>query len=396
MKTINELLTRQREINDELGALSAKCEMSDEDKSKEAALVREYEQNKREITLLNQNAEAERNKKPEVVKTACERLREVLKDVRDGKQAREITLAAGTVANANITASGAIALTIHDIMPTLNEGLGLPAGLSIVTGVTGNELWPVSLDDAEMEEVGETAQLTDQDLTFDKIQPTARRTGLSIVVSNTAIDNAAFDLLGFVQKKFALALKKYLAEKLYSQAAFTGNKGPFSGLTPAGTISLASDTYKSILAAAADFADKGYNVEKLCFVMDAVTEANLKATPKAAGQGGFIIENGKCAGYDYVVSHYINTELDSTTGKIKPTTGKVIGIGAFEYEAVQQHGEVRLTIDSTSKAVAVNNVTAIVLNTAWSMTDLSVKQTTSKGKSTGVTQAFALYTVSAS
>lgn len=396
MKTLEELLVRQREINDQLGALSAKRELTDDEKKQEDALVREYEQNKREISLLNQKAEAERNKKPAKVKTAGELMREVLKDARDGKHARELTLAAVSGATgANIDASGAVNLTIHDILPTLNEGLGLPAGLGIVTGVTGNELWPVSLDDAEMEEVGETATLTDQDLTFDKIQPTARRTGLSIVVSNTAIDNAAFDVLGFVQKKFDLALRKYLAEKLYSQAAFTGNKGPFSGLTPTGTISLSTDTYKSILAAAADFADKGYNVEKLCFVMDATTEANLKATPKAAGQGGFIIENGKCAGYDYVVSHYINTELDSQTGKLKPTSGKVLGVGAFEYEAVQQHGDVRLTIDSTSKAVAVKNVTAIVMNTSWSMTDLSVKQTTSKGKNTqGVTQAFALYTLS--
>ena len=46
------------------------------------------------------------------------------------------------------------------------------------------------------------------------------------------------DLMAFVQTKFTIALRKYLAEKLYSQAAFTGNHGPFSALTPAGNIDL--------------------------------------------------------------------------------------------------------------------------------------------------------------
>lgn len=320
-------------------------------------------------------------------------LREVLKGVRESKQAREITL--GTAAaKGQILESGAVALTIHDIIPTLNEGLGLPAGIKIVTGVTGNELWPVSVDDAKIEEVGETATLSAQDLNFDNIQPTAFRGGIRINVSNTAIDNADFDLLGFIQGKITLALKKYLAEKLYSQAAFTGNKGPFSGLAAAGSITLDANAYKNILKAVAAFTDKGFDSSKVCLVMDATTEAELKATPKAAGQGGFIIENGKCAGYDYVVSHYINTKLKGGSGSdannLIPTTDKSIGIGYFDYEALQQHGTVRLVVDATSENVAMRNITAVVMNTAWSFTDLS-KKLNEKGGTT--TKAFARYTV---
>lgn len=337
-----------------------------------------------EETLMLEREKVEREQT--VKKTAGEYLREVLKGVRDSKQEREITL--GTVsAKGQILDSGAVTLTIHDIIPTLNEGLGLP--LSVVTGVTGDELWPVSVDDAEVEEVGETAQLTDQDINFDNIKPVSHRGGISIVVSNTAIDNADFDLLGFIQTKFTLAVKKYLAKKLYSQAAWTGNKGPFSGLASKGTITLANgDAYAKILKAVAEFTDKGFDAAKVCLIMDAVTEAELKATPKAAGQGGFIIENGKCAGYDYIVSHYINTTLDTDGKTLKATADKYIGIGYFDYEAVQQHGQVRLTLDATSKAVAVKNVTAIVFNSAWSFTDLSVKLN-KKGGTT--TQAFALY-----
>ena len=126
--------------------------------------------------------------------------------------------------------------------------------------------------------------------------------------------------------------------------------------------------------------------------MDKATEADLKATPKTEGQGGFVIENGKCAGYDYVTSHVINTELDSDGKSVKATADRFIGIGLFAYEAVQQHGDVRMTIDSTSQGVALKNVTTVVLNTSWSMTDLSVK-TTTNGKKNTTTTAFALYKV---
>lgn len=338
-----------------------------------------------EETLMLEREKVEREQT--VKKTAGEYLREVLKGVRDSKQEREITL--GTVsAKGQILDSGAVALTIHDIIPTLNEGLGLP--LSVVTGVTGDELWPVSVDDAEVEEVGETAQLTDQDINFDNIKPVSHRGGISIVVSNTAIDNADFDLLSFIQTKFTLAVKKYLAKKLYSQAAWTGNKGPFSGLAPKGTITLANgDAYAKILKAVAEFTDKGFDASKVCLILDATTEAELKAMPKVAGAAaGFVIENGKCAGYDYIVTHYINTTLDTDGKTLKATADKYLGIGYFDFEAVQQHGQVRLTLDATSKAVAVKNVTAIVFNSAWSFTDLSVKLN-KKGGTT--TQAFALY-----
>lgn len=318
-------------------------------------------------------------------------LREILKGAREDKMAREITF--GTEIKTN---SGAVNLNIKDVIPTLNEGLGLPASLNIVTGVTGDVLYPYSVNDAEMEELGENAALTDKLLDFAHIKVSSARTGLSIAVSNTAIDNAAFDLMGFVQNKFNLALKKYLALKVYSQAAFTGIKGAFSGLASSGTITLATDNaYEKILEAVAKFTDKGFDAGKVCLVMDATTEAKLKAKPvSTTGVGGFVIENGKCAGYDYVVSHYINTKLKGGSGDDKDdvvaTADKSIGIGYFDYLAVQQHGDVRMTIDATSKGVAITNSTAIVLNTAWSITDLSQKLNSKNG---AVTQAFARYVI---
>ena len=396
-KTKDELQVRNREIQDRLSELNdtlmreKRENFNDVEQREWNELSRERQLNVMEIE--SQMTDEELAKHREVVSKG-EQLREYLKQVRQGKADRELLLAsaadsgvtspAGYIAN-----SGAINLTIHEMIPTLHEGLDLPASLRIVTGVTGNEVWPVSINDVEMEEVGEVVALTDQTLDFANITPTVRRVGLTVPVSNMAIDNAAFDLMAFVQAKFTLALRIYLAKKIYSQADWQGNKGPFSNLAKTGDIQIGPDAYKNILMAVAAFSDKGFFEGDVVLIMDRETEAELKATPKIAGAaGGFVIENGRCAGYPYVLTHYLNTELDSAD-KLVPTAKKYIGIGYFEWFALQQHGTVRMTIDATSQAVAKKNLTAVTLNSAWSMTDLSVYI----NGANGTTQAFALYEV---
>lgn len=391
MPKIKELQARQRAIQDEFEAIyvaAEKRELTEDEAKKEALLKREFERNERELAMLL-NERSIKTAFPDPVKSKNEQLREFFRGARSGVHARTITLnpVSGSEGT-SIVESGAINLTIHDLIPTLNEGMQLPENLQFVTGVIGDELWPISVNDAELEELGETATLTDQSLAFTNIKPISRRTGISIPVSNAAIDNAAFDLLGFVQRKFSLAVEKYLAMKLYSQAAFSGNKGPFSGLTAAGRIELDDEAYKNILKAIANFIDKGFYGDSVTLVMDAVTEAELKATPKAFGQGGFIIEDGKCAGYNYRVSHYLNTTLNGS-GKVVSTSGRFLGIGFFEWEAVQQHGDVRLTVDTTSQGVAKNNITAVVMNTDWSFTELKPHS----GADGSELSAFAIYEV---
>jgi HK97 family phage major capsid protein len=391
-KTKDELQVRYREIQDRMGELNVtaaegKRKLTEDEQrewdslSREASLV--------EMDLRGQMNDEELAKHREVVSKG-EQLREYLKAVRQGKADREITLFPASLGStSNITASGAINLTIKEMIPTLHEGLDLPGSLRIVTGVEGNEIWPVSINDAEMEEVGEVASLNDQVLDFANITPTQRRVGLTIPVSNMAIDNAAFDLMAFVQAKFTIALRIYLAKKIYSQARWDGNKGPFSGMTKTGDIEIGADSYKNILKAVAAFSDKGFFEGDVVLIMDRETEAELKATPLIAGAaGGFVVQDGRCAGYPYVVTHYLNTELDSA-GKLVPTAKKYIGIGYFEWFALEQHGTVRMTTDATSTQVAKKNITQITLNTAWSMTDLSKYINGANNE----TQAFALYEV---
>ena len=396
--TKEQLQHRNREIQDRMAEMNDKVykekrEFTEDEQREWNALSREKELNVQSLKDMATDAELAkfREKEDKNVK-----LRELIKSA--GGNQREILLwpAAGNT-TANVTASGAIQLSIHELIPTLHEGLDLPSTLKIVTGVTGNEIWPVNVDDVEMEEVGEVEALNDQVINFANITPVQNPVGLKVPVSNMAIDEAAFDLMAFVQTKFTIALRKYLAKKMYSQANWAKNKGPFAGLTPKGTIDLASgNAYKSILKAVAEFSDKGFYEGGVMLIMDRATEAELKATPKIAGAaGGFVIENGLCAGYPYICTHYINTTLNGSS--LVPTADKCIGIGYFEWFALQQHGTVRFTIDPVT--LCDKGVTRLVLRTSWSFTDLSTHinggtpVTDGEGHTTYPTQAFALYKI---
>ena len=399
--TFEELAVAKREANDKLGELYLNAqnrELKEDEKQTELNLSRELKMIKEamsDIAIRENHDKALGDRRMENLE---QQFRELLKDVRTnpGKAQREILLSPGSNSDgtsnvtANIDASGAIRLTIHDLIPTLHEGMGLPDGLNIVTGVTGNEIWPVSINDVEMEEVGEIEALSDQVLNFANITPTVRRIGLTVPVSNMAIDNAAFDLMAFVQSKFEIAFREYFAKKIYSRAEWTGNKGAFSNLAPIGVIKLGSgDEYKQILEAVAQFSNKGFFEGEVCLSMDRVTEAQLMATPKIKGAaGGFVIENGRCCGYRYTVSHFVNTELNAS-GKLVAGKGRYLEIGYYEWFAAQTHGTVRMTIDATSNSVAKRNLTSVTLNLAASLSDLSIYI----NGAGGTTQAFACYAV---
>ena len=82
----------------------------------------------------------------------------------------------------------------------------------------------------------------------------------------------------------------------------------------------------------------------MILIMHRATEAELKATPKIEGAaGGFVIENDLCAGYplraDSLHQHH------AVRQHLVPTASKFIGIGYFEWFALQQHGDVRFVID---------------------------------------------------
>ena len=303
-------------------------------------------------------------------------LREYIQGVKEKRTNNTVTLAPKTTPDGtSIKESGAVALTIKDLIDTKVEGINLPANLNMLTGVVGDVLWPLSVDDAVASVAGEVSQIDEQALAFANQKASSERVAVAIAVSNKAIDNADFDLIGFVSYKIRKAIAIMLAKRVYSHAAWEDTfKGPFSLVTP-GTITKGTGFAKALAMAVASIADQGFEGEPT-IVIDKVTEAELKYTPanNFKGNTDAVIKDGKLAGYNYVTSGHINGKLNGEGEYVSEApTKRFIGIGYFEYLALQQHGEVRFGIDNASAAVQGRNSTVFTLNTDMSMTELSQK-----------------------
>lgn len=278
----------------------------------------------------------------------------------------------------DIEASGAVHIDIQDIIPTLDAyGMGLPPGVQMAQGVVGNEVWPVSADDVEIEEFGEVETLSDQDLGFSKITPTPQRLSLKVNISNTSIDNAAFDLVGWLRGKVRLSLQKYFARHFYAFEDWDGNKGPWSGAT---TTDVAPNLAAGIESEMTRLHEQGFDLATACIVMDLRTERILKQTLVTDGCGRTIIEDGMCLGYPYVVNKYFGTVKDGDGQLVRAYDDFMLGVGVFNWFAVHQHAGGRIIFDGASAAVAKKNTTTMIVNTWWSFTNLATHMATETGQ----------------
>lgn len=364
MKKIDELKASLREKADRLGELSQVRELSDAQKAEVTQLEREYKDISRQLEVEIREAQMKSLEKPAPQKSLSEQLREIAKDAVDHKQAREISLSVLTSGDKNnITSAGAQATTIFGLLPLLEKGLIWgQVGMKVQTGVTGNLLWPYATTNVEVEERAEAAALNDKNIDFDNKTAVPYSSGITIKVTNEAIDEATFDLASFVQTQMGLAVQRYLNKKTFSPANWSGLAGPFKNASLTQLVA----TYKNIKEQKALIAATGVDMSGFAYVMDNKTRALLESTPKAVGQGGFILENGKIDGDPVYVTEYINTKADGTqqTGEYR------LEMGCWNYLAANQHGEVRFTIDPLT--LASSNETKFVLHTKWSLTNLAL------------------------
>lgn len=342
------------------------------------------------------------------IKSKNQQLRELLKKCKDNRetfsedlQVRDTANNSTTVlkdgittgtyqnATANLEASGAVPLTIRELIDTKVAGLELPDDLRLLTGVIGNEIWPYAIDDVEFTVAGEVEPIGEQAINFAKLNASPERVAAAVAVSNRAIDNAAFDLLGFVTYKFRKGLAKFNALHIYSHCNFSNAlKSPFAKVDVE-EIALDENIGKNIAKKVAEMWDKGFEGEPE-MVMDKTIETELMFTKAIPGQCGdrTVIDDGRCVGYRYKVSPYINYALDG--GTPKADGNHYIGIGHWGYLAYQQHGTVRFTVDSVSAEVSKRNSTVLVLNTEYSLSELSEKV---NGNTSNKPQAFKLLKV---
>lgn len=288
----------------------------------------------------------------------------------------------------NIEASGAIPMTIHELIDTKVPGLELPGDLKLLTGVEGNQVWPYAVDDVEFTVAGEVEPIGEQKINFDKLNANPVHVAAALAISNNAIDNADFDLYSFAQYKMTKGLAKFKALYIYSHCNVQHALKPvFAQVTPE-EIVLDENFGKNLALKIAAMWDLGFEGDPW-LTFDKTIETEMMFMRRLPGQIGdrTVIENGKCLGHDYTISPYINYALDGEN-KPAPDGNHYIGIGHWGYCAFQQHGEFRATVDATSAEVAKRNTTVLTINTNFSITELSQKVNGANG-----VQAFKLLKV---
>jgi hypothetical protein len=276
--------------------------------------------------------------------------------------------------NANLEAGGLIPIEILPIIDTKVPGLELPDDLKMATGVTGTQVVPYAVNDVKFTVEGEVTKVAEQALDFANIQAAPVRVAASVPVSFRAIDNAAFDIIAFITFKFQKGWAMFRALHVYAHGEYTKLQSPFAKVTPV-ELELNDNIGQNIALEIAKMYDKGFEGEPE-IIMDKVTEVALKfkkLIPGTTDSNRTVIEDGRCVGYKYKVSPYVDYSIASNGVANKDEGFRYIAIGHFGYLAEQQHGEFRFNIDGTSQANFDRGTVAIGMTTDYSLTELSGK-----------------------
>ncbi|MEW3274948.1 phage major capsid family protein [Escherichia coli] len=114
-----------------------------------------------------------------------------------------------------------------------------------------------------------------------------------------------------------------------------GPAGVIKQLVDAGRVEKkAAFSYKDFLKEIAKLTDAGVPAQAIKFAMSGATAAELESTLKDNGVSGYIIENGKLAGYDVVTSGVIPVDH--------------IVLGSFDAITIGEWGGLELDIDDTT------------------------------------------------
>ena len=290
---------------------------------------------------------------------------------------------------ANLEAGGLIPVEIQPIIDTKVPGIELPDDLKMLTGVTGTQVIPYSINDVKFTVEGEVSKVAEQALNFANITTSPKRVCASVPVSRRAVAQAAFDIIGFLTFKFQKGWAMFRALHVYAHGEYTALQSPFAQVTVE-ELTLDENIGKNLALKVAELYDRGFegNPE---IIMDKATEVALKFTkliPGTTDSNRTVVENGQCVGYRYKVSPYIDYAIASNGTATKDATYRYIGIGHFGYLNEQVYADgIEFNVDGTSQENFDRNVIALGMGLDYSLVELSSKV---NGNGNNKPQAFKL------
>ena len=302
--------------------------------------------------------------------------------------ANAVTSGADQNTTANLDAGGLIPVEIRPIIDTKVPGIELPEDLVMVTGVTGTQVIPYSINDVKFTVEGEVTKVEEQALDFANITTSPKRVAASVPVSRRAVANAAFDIVAFITYKFQKGWAMFRALHIYAHGNYDKLQSPFAQVTVE-TLTLDENIGKNLARKVAEMYDLGFEGDPE-LIMDKTTEVDLKFTkliPGTTDSNRTVIQDGQCVGYRYHVSPYIDYSINAN-GVATKETDRYIGIGHFGYLNEQVYADgIEFNVDGTSSANFDRNVIALGMGLDYSLVELSRKV---NGNTNGKPQAFKL------
>ena len=289
---------------------------------------------------------------------------------------------------ANLEAGGLIPVEIQPIIDTKVPGIELPDDLKMLTGVTGTQVIPYSINDVKFTVEGEVTKVAEQALNFANITTSPKRVCASVPVSRRAVAQAAFDIIGFLTFKFTKGWAMFRALHVYAHGAYRDVIGPFATVTVE-ELTLDENIGKNLAKKIADLYDRGFEGDPE-IIMDKATEVDLKFTkliPGTTDSNRTVVQDGQCVGYRYKVSPYIDYAIASN-GTATKDAYRYIGIGHFGYLNEQVYADgIEFNVDGTSQENFDRNVIALGMGLDYSLVELSSKV---NGNTNNKPQAFKL------
>ena len=275
---------------------------------------------------------------------------------------------------ANLEAGKLIPVEIRPIIDTKVPGIELPDDLKMLTGVTGTQVIPYSINDVKFTVEGEVTKVAEQALNFANITTSPKRVAASVPVSRRAVAQAAFDIIGFLTFKFQKGWAMFRALHVYAHGVYDKLQSPFAQVT-AEELTLDANIGKNLAIKVAEMYDRGFEGDPE-IIMDKATEVELKFTkliPGTTDSNRTVIENGLCCGYRYKVSPYIDYAIDAD-GIATKGADRFIGIGHFGYLNEQVYADgIAFNVDGTSQENFDRNVIALGMSLDYSLVELSGK-----------------------
>lgn len=289
---------------------------------------------------------------------------------------------------ANLDAGGLVPVEIRPIIDTKVAGIELPEDLVMVTGVTGTQVIPYSINDVKFTVEGEVTKVAEQSLDFANITTSPKRVAASVPVSRRAVANAAFDIIAFITYKFQKGWAMFRALHIYAHGNYAKLQSPFAQVDVV-QLTLDENIGKNLAKEIAKMYDLGFEGDPE-IIMDKTTEVDLKfkkLIPGTTDSNRTVIQDGQCVGYRYHVSPYIDYSINAQ-GVATKGEDRYIGIGHFGYLNEQVYADgIEFNIDGTSSANFDRNVIALGMGLDYSLVEMSSKV---NGNTSGKPQAFKL------